>query len=162
MVDACHSGTMIRGNERTRDVKPETVEALARKYYGDWKKGYRPVDIAAEPPQREPKSGRIDWPNPIHPFLFAGYHIPAFSDRTVDSAALDVIAQLLFAESAPLYQELVVDKQWVDFLQGSADSHRDRPGEPLPEPGERERHNEPAPGWHCCELACAELEQTNV
>jgi hypothetical protein len=24
---------------------------------------------------------------------------------------------------------------------------------------EREHHNEPAPGWHCCELACAELDQ---
>ena len=24
---------------------------------------------------------------------------------------------------------------------------------------ERERHNEPVPGWHSCELACAELEQ---
>jgi ATP-dependent DNA ligase len=23
---------------------------------------------------------------------------------------------------------------------------------------ERERHKEPAPGWHCCELACAELK----
>jgi ATP-dependent DNA ligase len=23
---------------------------------------------------------------------------------------------------------------------------------------ERERHREPVPGWHCCELACAELE----
>ena len=23
---------------------------------------------------------------------------------------------------------------------------------------ERERHKEPAPGWHCCELACAEAE----
>ena len=23
---------------------------------------------------------------------------------------------------------------------------------------ERERHKEPTPGWHCCELACAELE----
>jgi len=24
---------------------------------------------------------------------------------------------------------------------------------------ERERHKEPAPGWHCCELACTDLEQ---
>jgi bifunctional non-homologous end joining protein LigD len=24
---------------------------------------------------------------------------------------------------------------------------------------ERERHKEPVPGWHCCELACAEVEQ---
>ena len=23
---------------------------------------------------------------------------------------------------------------------------------------ERERHKEPAPGWHCCELACQEFE----
>jgi ATP-dependent DNA ligase len=23
---------------------------------------------------------------------------------------------------------------------------------------ERERHKEPVPGWHCCELACMELE----
>ena len=107
------------------DVQPQQVFAVAQRYYGDWQKGYRPADIAPEPPQPGPQSGRIDWPNPIHPILYAGYHIPAFSDRTVDSAALDVIAQLLFAESAPLYQELVVDKQWVDFLQGSADNHRD-------------------------------------
>jgi ATP-dependent DNA ligase len=23
---------------------------------------------------------------------------------------------------------------------------------------ERERHKEPAPGWHCCDVACAEME----
>jgi hypothetical protein len=23
---------------------------------------------------------------------------------------------------------------------------------------ERERHKEPTPGWHCCDLVCAELE----
>jgi bifunctional non-homologous end joining protein LigD len=27
---------------------------------------------------------------------------------------------------------------------------------------ERERHREPAPGWHCCELACAELEREHA
>lgn len=24
---------------------------------------------------------------------------------------------------------------------------------------ERERHNEPVPGWHSCVVACAELEE---
>jgi hypothetical protein len=24
---------------------------------------------------------------------------------------------------------------------------------------ERERHREPVPGWHTCELACVEVEQ---
>ena len=25
--------------------------------------------------------------------------------------------------------------------------------------GREERHREPVPGWHCCELACADVEQ---
>jgi zinc protease len=57
--------------------------------------------------------------------MMIGYHMPAFSTDNTDSAALDLIGQLLFSESAPLYQELVVDKQWVDFVQGGADFHRD-------------------------------------
>jgi zinc protease len=107
------------------DVRPEQVFAVAQRYYGGWQKGYRPEAIPAEPPQRGPRSGHVDWPSPMQPILLAGYHIPAFSDRSVDSATLEVIAELLFAESAPLYQELVVDKQWVDLLQGSAEQRRD-------------------------------------
>ncbi len=43
----------------------------------------------------------------------------------MDSAALDLVGQLLFSESAPLYQELVVNKQWVDFIGGGPDFSRD-------------------------------------
>ncbi|HLX09594.1 MAG TPA: pitrilysin family protein [Thermoanaerobaculia bacterium] len=107
------------------DVKPQEVFDLVARHYGGWKRGYRPTVVPAEPPQREPRSGQVAWATPVQPILYAGWHIPAFSDRVVDSATLDVIAELLFAESAPLYQELVVDKQWVDLLQGNADSHRD-------------------------------------
>ncbi|MBV8200595.1 MAG: insulinase family protein [Acidobacteria bacterium] len=107
------------------DVQPRQVFDEVERRYAGWKKGYRPAAISPEPPQREAKSGRLDWPTPIQPMWFAGWHIPAFTDRGIDSAALDVIAELLFAQSAPLYQELVVDKQWVDVLQGNADSHRD-------------------------------------
>jgi zinc protease len=44
------------------DVKPETVEALASKYYGDWKKGYQAAAIPAEPEQPEQRKTHIDWP----------------------------------------------------------------------------------------------------
>jgi zinc protease len=54
-----------------------------------------------------------------------GYHTPAFSTATVDYAALDAIAELLFSEAAPLHQLLVVERQWADFLQGGAEDHRD-------------------------------------
>jgi zinc protease len=107
------------------DVKPQEVIALAQSKYADWAKGYQAATIAVEPAQSTGKSGHVDWPTPVQPIFFAGWHIPAFSDSTADSATLDVISQLLFAESAPLYQDLVVEKQWSDLMQGTADAHRD-------------------------------------
>ncbi|MDX1501863.1 MAG: pitrilysin family protein [Thermoanaerobaculia bacterium] len=107
------------------DVEPEGVYELARKYYGDWEKGYRPPEVPVEPPQGEAKSAHIEWPSPINPHLMMGYRAPAFSDSSVDTAALDIISQLLFSESAPLYQKLVVEEQWVDSIGGSYSDHRD-------------------------------------
>ncbi len=107
------------------DVQPDKVVTLAKKYFGDWKKGYQAPKVEPEPPQTEPRQAHLDWPNPIRPHLMMGYHTPAFSTEKVDSAALDLLGQLLFAETAPLYQELVVDKQWVDFIEGGTDPHRD-------------------------------------
>lgn len=107
------------------DVEPEKVFALAKQHYGGWKKGYKPVDIATEPPQGGQKKAHIDWPNPVRPHLIVGYRMPGFSTATVDIAALDLIGQLLFSDSAPLYQELVVEKQWVDFIGGGGGYSRD-------------------------------------
>jgi zinc protease len=107
------------------DAQPDKVFAMAKQYYGDWKKGYQAPKVEPEPPQTQAKKAHIDWPSPTRPYLMAGYHMPAFSTDKPDSAALSLIGQLLFSESAPLYQELVVEKQWVDFIGGDADFHRD-------------------------------------
>jgi zinc protease len=107
------------------DVKPETVEALARKYYGDWKKGYQPSAIPSEPQQQEQHRGHMDWPTPLHPLAFLAWHTPAFSPGSVDSAALDIIQEELFGATSPLYRELVVEKQWADDLEGDSSPHRD-------------------------------------
>jgi zinc protease len=107
------------------DVQPQRAQSLAERWYGDWQPGYRPTAVPALPPQQEERRGRIDWPSPVSPILYLGYRIPAWSWRTVDTAALDIIEELLFNESAPLYQELVADKQWAESLRGLADSRRD-------------------------------------
>ncbi|HYN21664.1 MAG TPA: pitrilysin family protein, partial [Thermoanaerobaculia bacterium] len=107
------------------DVQAEKVAAMAKQHYSDWKKGYTAPKVQGEPAQQEAKKANIDWPTPTRPYIMVGYHMPAFTTETTDSAALDLISQLLFSDSAPLYQELVVDKQWVDFVGGSADFHRD-------------------------------------
>jgi zinc protease len=107
------------------DAQPEKAVALVKKYYGDWKPGYAKTDIPVEPPQTAAQQAHIDWPNPTRPYMMISYHIPAFSTASVDSAALSFIDQLLFADSAPLYQDLVVKNQWVDFVRGGANVNRD-------------------------------------
>ena len=107
------------------DVEPDAVFALAEKLWGPWEKGYEAADVKTEPPQVEQRRAHVDWPSPTRPHLLEGYRSPAFTTTTAETAALGVIDQLLFARSAPLYQELVVDKQWVDSLFASAPDNRD-------------------------------------
>jgi zinc protease len=107
------------------DVTPERVFSTVARHFGSWKKGYEPPAVATEPAQEASRTGHIDWPTPTRPYLMLGYHVPAFSTDSMDFPALDVIAQLLFSETAPLYQELVVEKQLADFVSGGAEDHRD-------------------------------------
>ena len=107
------------------DVDPKKLLALARKYYGTWKKGRYRLQVSAEPPQKEEKRLDVAWPKPTEPYLYIGYHGPAFAATSKEMPALDLISELLFSEAAPLYQKLVVDEQEVDLLSGGAADHRD-------------------------------------
>jgi zinc protease len=107
------------------DVAPDRANAVIAKHFSDWKRGYEPPKIEAEPPQKERRTAHIEWPNPTRPYLMIGYHTPAFTTATVDFPALDIISELLFSEAAPLYQELVVKQQIADFISGGAEDHRD-------------------------------------
>jgi zinc protease len=109
----------------TGDVDPEAVFALAQEYYGPWSGKADLAPIAVEPPQSEAQSAHINWELPTLPYVVAAYHGPAFDARSRENAALDVVSQLLFSEPAPFYQDLVVKKQWADWLEGSWEFHRD-------------------------------------
>ena len=107
------------------DAQPQRVAELAKKYFGDWKKGYQTPAVQPEPPQTQPKRAQIEWPNPTSPYLLVGYHAPAFSAQAADSAAVELIDQLLFSETAPLYKEVVVDKQWASAFGSLSSPSRD-------------------------------------
>ncbi|MCI0659296.1 MAG: insulinase family protein, partial [Acidobacteria bacterium] len=81
--------------------------------------------ISQEPPQSQEKRVRIDWKNPTLPYLTMGYHGPAFSVRDKDMPALDLISQIAFSETSPLYRKLVIEDQLVDSLYGGAADRRD-------------------------------------
>jgi len=107
------------------DVQPQQVFDFAKQYFGDWKPGYKPADIAVEPAQKVKKTAALDWPNPTHPYVVMAYHVPAYSATATESAALDLIEQLLFSDSSPLSQDLVIKNPSVDFVQGGSSGNRD-------------------------------------
>jgi zinc protease len=107
------------------DADPDATFALVEKGYGGWKAGGARPKVPVEPPQTKEKRAELKWPSATLPMLLAGYHVPAFSTTNVDLPALDVLAELLFAERAPLYKRLVIKEQKVESLSGSADPHVD-------------------------------------
>ena len=109
------------------DFDENNLMRLIKQYYGDWGRRDYEVDIPVEPPQTEEKTGQIVWENPTMPILLVGYHAPAYSDRQIDMPALDLMSQLVFSSSSPLYQKLVVEKAVVEFVSGGCGDHRDPP-----------------------------------
>jgi len=105
----------------------DTAEAwkLIEDAYGGWKAGPpRPV-VPAEPAQAKEKTAALGWKGATLPQLLVGYHTPGFSTTNVDLPALDVLAELVFAERAPLYRKLVITEQKVESIAGANDSHVD-------------------------------------
>lgn len=96
-------------------------------HYGDWKRGGYVPEIPAEPPQTAPREARVEWPAPTLPIVAIAYHAPAFSTDQLDMPGLDVLSQVHFGATSPIYQELVIEKQWVDFIQAGATDQVDPP-----------------------------------
>jgi zinc protease len=107
------------------DVDAENVFGLVEQAYGGWTRGPARPAVPNEPPQKKGKQAEVQWKGATLPMLLEGYHVPGFSTSNVDLPALDVLAELLFAERAPLYKKLVIHEQKVESLSGSADPHVD-------------------------------------
>jgi zinc protease len=107
------------------DADPDATFALVDKAYGGWKAGGPRPKVPVEPAQKKEKRVALTWPSATLPMILAGYHVPAFSTTNVDLPALDVLAELLFSERAPLFKRLVIKEQKVESIAGSADPHVD-------------------------------------
>jgi zinc protease len=107
------------------DVVPGDVIALARRYYGPWTPGVAPLTTPVEPPQDAERVAHMDWAAPTLPLLVTAFHAPAFDPDAIGVRALDVLAQAYFAPTSPLYKDLVLDRQLVDYVAAGAEDHRD-------------------------------------
>jgi zinc protease len=107
------------------DVAADQVLPLIEQHYGQWRTGPTRPPVPTEPPQLTEQRVVVPWKAAGMPMLLLGYHTPAFSPTSVDSLALEVLAELVFAERGPLYRRLVLEEQKVLDLVGSCDRHVD-------------------------------------
>jgi zinc protease len=106
------------------DVVPEQVNAMARKYFGEWQRGDYSVEIPAEPEQTETRYVHLQ-NGSIPPYVSMSYKGPAFNDAQIDMPALDVLSSIVFSPTSDLYKKLVLEEQKVRFLGGGAPDSRD-------------------------------------
>jgi zinc protease len=107
------------------DVNGDDVFPLIEQHYGAWKKGPARPSIPAEPMQTVEQRSNLGWDAPTLPLVLAGWHTPGFSTSNLDVQALDVLAELLCSERAPLYKRLVIKEQKLQTLSCSNDTHID-------------------------------------
>lgn len=106
------------------DVKPEQVNALAEKYFGQWKRGNYVSNIPGEPEQKETRYAHVPVPS-FPPYLQLAFKSPPFSDKEIDMPALDILSSIHFSEKSDLYKKLVIDEQKARSLGGGASDTKD-------------------------------------
>lgn len=106
------------------DVEPATVNSLAEKYFSEWKRGDYVSNIEPEPPQQGTRYVHLQ-DGSIPPYFSLNYKGPAFNDSEIDMPALDVLSQILFSPTSPLYKKLIIEEQKVRNMGGGAGDSRD-------------------------------------
>lgn len=106
------------------DIEPSEVNKLAEKYFGEWKRGKHTAEIPVEPIQTETRYAHLQ-NGSIPPFLGLNYKGPAFTDKEIDMAALDVLNSIIFSQTGDLYKKLVLEEKKARFIGGNASNSRD-------------------------------------
>lgn len=107
------------------DFDQNKLVELANKYYGNWKHGSYTLNVPIDTPQKKEKVVNLTWKAKTLPILAIGYRGPAFSTTEVEMPTMDLISQLAFSQTSPLYNKLVIEKQLVEFVEGSQGDSRD-------------------------------------
>ena len=107
------------------DVDPEAVFGLARRRWEAWRAGAATLVTPVEPEQDAERVAHVPWSTPTLPLIALAFHAPAFDAEDVRGRALDVLAQAEFAPTGRTYNDLVLDKQWVDWMWAGVEDHRD-------------------------------------
>ena len=102
---------------------PEQAMSLIKKYYSPWKPtGYKP-EMPVEPEQKQEKSATVKYEGETLPLLAVAYKTLAFQPDSKDFAALDLLSELAFGETSPIYEKLILQEQKADLISGDYTPH---------------------------------------
>ena len=94
--------------------------------YGGWSGKVEEPKVQAEPPQKEERRARVDWPTDTKPRVMVGWHQPQAGTR--EAAVAKVLGPLVFGQTSPLYEDLVLKRQMVESFDVSYSGGDPRPG----------------------------------
>jgi zinc protease len=92
------------------DVKADAVFAAVEKYYGPWKAKKIPEQPDPKP-INGPKKQHETWESDIPPRVLVSWMVPPYVPGSAEAASMDVMADLMGGETAPLYKKLRYDEQ---------------------------------------------------
>jgi zinc protease len=107
------------------DVQPANVFALIEKYYGGWRRGYKPPEIPTEPEQTAERRVDVSYDGQTLPLVLVAYKLPVYDAADRTRVAADLFADLAFGETSEAYRRLVLDEQVVEDLDAGASYNRD-------------------------------------
>ncbi len=99
------------------DIDPAATAAMVERHWGGWQRGSYVVEVPAEPAQAAPRYAHLRWDSPTQPWILIAWKAPAFTVDDVDTAALDVLGEMHFGPTSPLYTDLVLNRQLADTLR---------------------------------------------
>ncbi len=109
----------------TGDVEPDATFALIEQNYAGWKPGYVAPKVPVEPPQTAQRRITVPFEGQTLPLLCVAFKGERFLPNDRRMLAGQLLGELAFGETAPLYKKLVLDEQRLEMLGGSFSPSRD-------------------------------------
>jgi zinc protease len=109
----------------TGDIDPESTMESVRGFYGAWEPGYVEPKIEMEPVQTKEKTVSVAYEGRSLPIVWIGYKSSAFAPGDKEWVSRFLLSSLAFGETSDIYKDLVLEKQWVEFVAADQDMNRD-------------------------------------
>lgn len=106
------------------DAEPGEIIAMAKKYFGVWKRGTFESKINPEPEQNGIRLTHLQKQN-FPPYLSLNFKGPAYDPNSSEMAAIDILLTAYFGDNSELYEQLVLKDQSVRSIGGDASLTRD-------------------------------------